>query len=335
MSEISPGIISSAYCVPERIRYNDDPIFHWLHTHTPPGNDLFEGYEERRVLGIDEELMSIMLPASRQAIERADIHIQEIDFLLGTGSVSKYRNPNELSELHNELKLGDHVWPIPIDDAFSNFNSSLLLADSLIKTGRARNVLVCIGGNWTRNVSYQTSQAISAADGAAAFIVGDSRKKKDSWILKDSHTYTDSSFYGTMYTMGDEVKLDHPQHHHKVLFSAPYFHITQKGIDGFKTFGAHQPPKCAVELLEKNKICSDDITLISHQASTTLTDAWNDVIKPNQYINTIKKLANMALANVPVNLAWATEHEPIRNNYLVLLTIGPDMHTNALLFERA
>jgi 3-oxoacyl-[acyl-carrier-protein] synthase-3 len=334
MSEIVPILSGYGYAVPSKIRGNNDPIFQWLHDHRVIGENLFEGYKERRVLDAGEDLMTIMLPASRNAMKDAGIQPGEVDFLLGVGSISLYRNPNVLSDLHNQLKLGENCWPIPISDSFSNFNSSLLIADSLIRAGRANHILICIGGNWTRNVDYHTPQAISAADGAGAVVVSRDAPGKDSWTVVDSLTVTDSDYYGSMYTSGAEYQLELPNTGPVRLWSDHYFHITAKGIDGFKKFGVHEPARCVNTLLKKHHLDGSDVCLISHQASDKLIKAWNDSIKPGQYINTIETFANMALANVPVNLAWSREHEPIQKSYLVLLTIGPDMHTNALLLKR-
>ncbi|WP_167611350.1 hypothetical protein [Maribellus sediminis] len=333
MNKNNTGIISSAYCLPSKIRYNDDQIFDWLHKNTPEGTNLFQGYCKRRVLSEGEDLMTIMLPASQEAIEKSGIDAGEIDFLLGTGSISEYRNPNVLFDLHRQLKLSKSCWVIPIEDEFSNFNSALVVADSLIKTGRARNILICIGGNWTRNVSYKTPQAISAADGAAAFIVGPAAAG-ESWSVKDSYTIIDSDYYGSMTTRSDKIKLDTPVNDHHELYTSSYFHINDDGLKGFKDFGVHAPPQCAVELLKKTGINSNDVCVVSHQASDVLTKAWNDVIKPAEYISTIKEYGNMALVNVPVNLAWGIEQKQITKSLVLSLTIGPDMHTNALLLEK-
>jgi len=51
-------------------------------------------------------------------------------------------------------------------------------------------------------------------------------------------------------------------------------------------------------------------------------------------IQTIANFANMAVANIPVNLAWSTANEPITQNNLVLFALSPDMHANALLLQR-
>jgi 3-oxoacyl-[acyl-carrier-protein] synthase-3 len=333
MSENLPRITGLGYAVPAKIRNNDDPVFDWLKHNSTDGEKLFQGYDQRHVLDTGEDLMSIMLPAARKAIEKANITSDQVDLLIGTGSVSQYRNPNVLSLLHRELGLQKSVWVIPVDCEFSNFNASLLMADSLIRAGRIATALICIGGSWSRNVSYQTPQAVSAGDGAGAAVMASS-SEGHKWTLVDQCTLTDSQYYGSMYSSGDSFGLSPPMGNIQKLWTDCFFQITEEGIAGFKDFGVNSPPQLVLQLLQRHSLKASDITLISHQASTVLMDHWSAVIQPGQYINTIKPFGNMAPANIPVTFAWAEEGEPVARNLLVLLAIGPDMHANAMLFRR-
>jgi len=333
MSEAKPSITGLGYSVPARIRKNDDPIFDWIKKNNPQGENLFEGYDERRVLSDGEDLMTIMVPAAHQALDNAGILAKDVDLLLGTASISTFKNPNMLSKLHQKLGLSKHVWVVPIDSDFSNYNASIFFADALLRERRVNNVLICIGGNWSQNVDYHTPQAISAADGAGALVMSLSDNPSQ-WTVVDHHSITDTHYYGSMFTNGDIVEVSPPQSGFTRLLTPSYFHITNQGFQGFKDFGVSIPPLVASELIERNQLTGADITLISHQASSFLMDAWTNVIKPAQYINTIKTFANMAISNIAVNMGWADVNEPIENDHLVLLSIGTDMHSNALLLSR-
>ncbi|MEO8796229.1 MAG: hypothetical protein ABI390_12230 [Daejeonella sp.] len=333
MTDSKPRITGLGFSVPAKVRNNDDPIFDWIKKNNPNGEQLFKGYELRHVLDDQESLIDIMLPAAKDAIKNSGIDISEIDILLGTGSVTEYRNPNVLSLLHKELGLKESVWVIPVDCEFSNFNASILMADSLLKSGNFKNALICVGGNWSRNVNYHTPQAISAADGAGAAVMSISTDV-NKWRLKDQLTITDSQFYGSMFSLGKQYDISPSIEGNDKFWTDTYFQITEEGINGFKTFGVNSPAQAATEILKRNNLIGADITLISHQASSVLMDHWNDVIKPAQYINTIKTFANMAPANIPVTMAWSAQNEPVKNNHLLLLAIGPDMHTNSMLLSR-
>src|SRR5215813_11495760 len=97
-------IIGTGWAVPKGIRLNNDPIFGPLKAKFP-NNTFFEGYKVRHVLGAGEDLMTIMVPAAKMAMQRAKKKPKDIDLLIGLGSISDYIQPNTLSQLHNELKL--------------------------------------------------------------------------------------------------------------------------------------------------------------------------------------------------------------------------------------
>ena len=75
-----------------------------------------------------------------------------------------------------------------------------------------------------------------------------------------------------------------------------------------------------------------DVTLITHQTSKLVQDAWVDAIKPGCHISTLTELADMVSASIPVNFAiWRTR---ITTDHLVLLGIGMEMRATALLYSR-
>jgi 3-oxoacyl-[acyl-carrier-protein] synthase-3 len=85
-------------------------------------------------------------------------------------------------------------------------------------------------------------------------------------------------------------------------------------------------------LLERHRLSGADVTLVSHQASSVLIDAWQAAIRPAQYLQTLEKFANMTVANVPFSLAY--RFGEIDKDWLVLLAVGVEMHANAVLLRR-
>ena len=314
------AILGTGYAVPANVRKNDDPIFDWLRAHPPPGQDLFKGYDERRVLAAGESLIDIMVPAALRALDAAAVARHDIDLVLGDASVSDYIMPNALAHLHAVLDLPPHAWILPINNEFSNFNAGLVIASSLIDAGRAHRALIVCGSNWTRFVDYHTAPAVSAADGAGAAVVGPGR----GFAVVDYETRSETSYYGTMYMQPDVARPD--------AYTAPCYHITEAGQQGFVEFGEKQPIAVTLRLLERHGLKGSDIALISHQASSVLGDLWAAGIQPAQYLHSLGQFANMTVANLPVNLAYF--EDKIEKQHLVLLGIGPEMHTHALLLHR-
>ena len=197
MAESLPRLTGLGFSVPANIRTNNDPIFDYLQAHGG-GGDLFQGYNQRHILAPGEDLMTMMLPAAQNALSDAGLFASDIDLLIGMGSISPYATPNELCLLHQLLGLPESCPVVPLNREFSGFNCGVLMADALIRVGRAKNVLVVAGANWTRHVSYQTPQSISAGDAAGAAVVSLS-SDGSRWTLLDDFSITQTKFYGTMF----------------------------------------------------------------------------------------------------------------------------------------
>lgn len=336
MPDRQPRILGLGYFVPSNLRTNDDPIFDWIHGYlekNPGISNPFQGYNTRVVLGPGEDLMTMMAPAAMNALQAANLRPSDIDMLLGYASVSPYANPNELSHLHQMLDMPQSTYVVPLNNEFSNFNAGLLFADALIKAGRAKNILVVVGGNWTQHVDYHTMQSVSAADGAGAAVVGVS-DDPTLWQVVDQNTVTVTSYFGSMFMQGQRYQQVPPKDGYQALWSDSFFQITAKGMKGFGQFGGVIAPTAVTQVLARNKIAAKSWTLIAHQASSVLFDMWQSQLQPEQMIQTIANFANMTVANIPVNLAWSVANQPISQSSLVLFALSPDMHANALLLQR-
>lgn len=337
---IDPRIIGTGYAVPSAIRENDDPIFDWLKTNDPNYGKYFDGYEYRHYLSRSETVTDLMTTAAQNAMAQAGIKAVDIDLVIGDASVGEFLMPNAISAVHNRLGLDARALPVALTSGFSQFNVAMLMADSLIRAGRATYVLIALGDNWTQFVDYHTSQAYSAGDGAAAVVVGPARSPSD-WSYVDSRTVADTCYFGSMYMAPDPVSGPGAP---PFAFGLPTFHITDKGLKGFVDFGMKKSGEAALDLLNAHPEIQrgtngqwTDVCLITHQASQVLNTNWKTVINPGNYVQTIKRFANMVHCSVPLNLAYATQNPKECNftqDYLLTLSLGPDMHANATLFRR-
>ncbi|MEY3308244.1 MAG: hypothetical protein RLZZ413_2282 [Pseudomonadota bacterium] len=334
---VDPRIIGTGYAVPPGIRTNDDPIFDWLKANDPNYGKYFNGYRDRHYLTPPDTVTDLMMAAAQRALRQAGLDASRIDLLIGDASVSEYLLPNAISGLHHRLGLAPHVLPVALTSGFSQFNVAMMMADALIRAGRATYVLIALGDNWTQFVDYHTPQSTSAGDGAAACVIGPARSSSD-WSFVDSRTIADTSYYGSMYMAPDPVSPGSSD------YGRPVFQITDKGAQGFLDFGYNTAWTAATDLLLAHPEISrnaqgqwTDVCLITHQASAVLVDHWQKMINPGTIVQTIEKFANMVQCSVPLNLAYATENpQPCKftQNYLLTLSLGPDMHANATLFRR-
>lgn len=337
MAESDVGIIGMAYNLPAKIRTNDDQIFDWLHKHPPPGQDLFTGYVNRHVLAEGQTVLEILEPAAREAIADAGVDTSQIEVVIGCISPNTYFVPPDLFALPRNLKLPDRTLTIPLANDFSNFNVGVTLADSMIRAGRARNILVAIGGGWTTIMDYHTPQSVSAADGAAAAVVGVATQgKKLRWRLVDTEVIAQEQNFGDMFLIGDRRQVQFecgasdpsPQAQD---WTGPYYHVTESGLKHFGTFGGQTAPLAVSRLLQRQGIDPQHVTLTGHQASQKLLDIWEQTLKPGATFFTLAENANMTVANIPVNLCLM--QGKVSTPWVVALSLAGDMHAHAMLLR--
>ena len=338
------GIISMAYRVPDLVRTNDDPIFDWLKAHNPEGTKLFVGYDERRVLARDESALDILVPAAEEAMANAEVDPTEIDLIIGCVSPNTYLVPSDLFDLTLRLRLRDTTMTIPLGNDFSNFNGAVVLADAMLRSGRARTVLLAIGGGWSRVMDYHTPQAVSVGDGAAAAVIGFALPGTiPQWTLIDSEVIAQEVNFGQMFLLGDRrtsnphaASADDPNPLGED-WTGPYFHISNEGLKNFKAFGGNTAPLAALRVMQRQCLAATDVTFTGHQVSQVFLDLWRDVlqVRPEQLFHTLPRFGNMTVANIPVNLCLMQEQQEARTSYIIALSLAPDMHAHALLLRLA
>ena len=321
------------FAVPEQVRTNDAPVFDWIKANPPPHTDLFQGFDQRRILAPGQPLVELMAEAAAAALVDAELGAGDIDLLIGAASVATYISPNDLVALHQTLNLPPRCQVLPLGTEFTIFNDGLVLAEALIRTGRGlRNALVVCGCNWSRHVSYHEATCIGAADGAGAAVMAVTDDPQR-FALVDVVTDTDTGYFGAMHMSARPAgTIDPPPPYLAESFTTPLMYIGDEGASSYKEYGAKIPPRIVDRLLRRNGLAANEITLIAHQASSVLSGAWAEAIRPGQYLSTLTEYANMTSASVPVTLA-ALYPEIARDN-LVLLTIGLQQQTSAVLLRR-
>jgi 3-oxoacyl-[acyl-carrier-protein] synthase III len=326
----APAIVATGSALPAAVRTNDDPIFDWLRAHPPGGADLFAGYVERRVLGPEESLSDLMAAAARQALDRAGVAAGDVDLVVGYGSIGTWAMPNDLVTVAVDLGVPTSATILPINNEYANFNQGVVVADALLRAGRATTALVVVGTNWTRHLDYHTPPAISAGDGAGAVVVASAGAAEEArFAVLDAAVAADRSDYGGMYVAADETQPP-------ILpptYGAQVFHLTSAGIDAFRHFGETGPPALVKDVLASNGLTPADVALIGHQASAVLNDAWQEALQPAQFLTTLTTYGNMTAANIPVTLDAC--YGEIATEHVVLAGLGPEPSCTVLLLGRA
>src|SRR5438445_12640356 len=170
MSNVNSGILGTGHSYPEGILTNADlekmvdTSDDWITSRT--------GIKQRRKAAPGEYTSQFAVRASQEAIERIGIDPSEIDLILCATVTPDQILPSTACLIQAEL--GAHKSAaMDIVAACSGFVYGLSLADSMIRTGQAKYVLVIGAEILTRYVDYtDRSTCVLFGDGAGAAILG-------------------------------------------------------------------------------------------------------------------------------------------------------------------
>lgn len=322
------AILGVGHALPTTVRDNDDPVFDWLRHNPPSSGEIFDGLKHRRVLATPEQIVGLVAAAARAAAGAAGVALSDLDVLVGSASSSAFVAPTDLCAVHGALGLPATCRILPLASDYTAFHDGLSLAHDMITSGSARRVLVAVGNNWTHHVDYHEAVALAASDAAGAAIVG-ATEDANHFTLIDREDETDTSWFGALRLTPRLAERGQGRE----LFTRPLMTIDdQRGAAAILHFGLPRPPAVIARLLERNGVAKEDVTLVAHQSSRTILDAWKKAVQPRVFVDTLEELADMVSASAAVNLAQC--HDTIETSHLVIMGIGMEMRATALLYAR-
>ncbi|MEO7362862.1 MAG: hypothetical protein ABI120_21195 [Gemmatimonadaceae bacterium] len=324
------AILGVGHALGSIIRDNSDPVFDYIHAHPDPNSDIFAGLKYRRVLDAKQSVVTIMVDAAHHALANANVQPEAIGLLIGAGSVSDNNAPNALAAVHANLQLPNTCRVLALNSEYTTFLDAMKIANDMIAAGSITNALVVCGTNWTQHMDYTESVCVAASDAAGAAVVGASADPSKFHLVDWDHE-TDTSYYGAL-RMAPRLVDSSSAPPPRVFTNATMKIDAATGRNAIMNFGIPAPPRVVARLLARNEISAADMTLVPHQVATLIAEKWKTAIAPALYVSTHEELADMVSASVPVNLSLYFDMIP--TNHLVLLGIGMEMNTTALLYSR-
>jgi 3-oxoacyl-[acyl-carrier-protein] synthase-3 len=327
--EFPIGLTGLGASTPASERHNGDPVYAELEQDSRFA-PLFFGYDRRGTLQ-GGSLAELMQSASVEALARANLEPENIGLLTGYASVSEYLSPNELFQLHRLLSLPESTPVVPVADEFTSFLSGVALAADRIRCGQLRAALVSVGCRWTENASYRDPVSASLSDGAATAVVERLDGSRRGLRLVADASLVPAGLYALMRLApraGDEPVTQQ----HAGLISRPLFNMLPESETLFREFGLEAPPRLARQILASCRVSLSDTTVIGHQATSLLLDAWRERLYPATLLDTLKSDGNMTLASIPFTLKRFAPQ--LQTRFVLLLGLGLGIHASACLLER-
>jgi 3-oxoacyl-[acyl-carrier-protein] synthase-3 len=291
--------------LPEKVMTNDDwaklvdTSDEWITTRS--------GIKERHFAAPDQACSDLVVEAGRMAIEDAKIDKDDIDAIIIATVCADNAYPSTGNWVQKKLEIR----PIPsfdISAGCSGFLYGMILADSLIKTGTAKHVLVSGAEVMSRVINWEDrSTCVLFGDGAGAAVL--SAAEGDKGIM--------STYWGADGNLGDLLLQPAggsamPASEETVAKKLHTVHM--KGNEVYK-HAVLRMEESAMKALELAGLEGKDIDLyIPHQANVRIIDATikrANIPREKTFIN-IDKIANVSAATIPIALDQARKQGKLK-----------------------
>ena len=274
------------------------------------------GIESRYLADADESTSDLAYEASKIAIERSGLKIDEIDAIIcATITPDFFCMPSTACVVADKLGIS-HITAFDISAACSGFVYALSIAKAFIESGLKKNVLIIGAEKMSSIVDYKDrTTCILFGDGAGAAVIGGSSKKEESVV--DIHTSSDGSYQNFLITPGGGSK--HPCS--QKMLDEGLNYLKMKGNETFK-IAVNTLTKDVKNILEKNELSSDDINFfIPHQANLRIIDAVAKKLNfpQEKVVLTVEKYGNTSAASIPMAINDWYEQGKLKSGDLMLL----------------
>ena len=266
------------------------------------------GIRQRHVANERESCAFMGAAAARAALQDARAEPSEVDAIILATSTPDQAFP--ATALRVQALLGvTRGFGFDLAAACAGFVYAISMADSLIRTGQARGVLVIGSEVYSRIMNWEDrGTCVLFGDGAGAVFLraGDAR---DGRGVLSTHLHAQGTLGDILYVDGAVGRPDKPGH------------LVMNGREVFR-HAVTRLAESVDEALGTNGLGRSDVDwLIPHQANLRIIDAIGRKLglPPERVVVTVDRHANTSAASVPLALAEGWGDGRIRRGDLVVL----------------
>ncbi len=311
-------MLGTGFAVPERVVTNDelaarmDTSDEWIRTRT--------GIEERHWVTEGETGAGLARQASLRAIEAAGLRPADIDAIVYATSTPDHFAPGGGVYLQRLLDLPG-IPSVDIRTQCSGFIYSLAVADSWIRTGLFRHILVVGAEIQSTGMDVSTAgrnTAVIFADGSGAAVLAPSEDPERGFLAFDLHG---DGQHAEMLWVDSPGSMYHPRISAAHIEEGRHF-LSMDGREVFR-HAVTRMPESVRAVLDKAGYQADELTLlIPHQANLRISEAVQKTLglRDEQVYNNIQRYGNTTAATIPIALDECIRAGRIPDGSLVALT---------------
>jgi 3-oxoacyl-[acyl-carrier-protein] synthase-3 len=266
------------------------------------------GIRQRHFAAPHETAAFMGTAAAREALAMAGVAAEEVGAIILATSTPDQAFP--ATAVHVQAALGaKKAFGFDIAAACSGFIYALSIADGMIRSGQADNILVIGSEVYSRILNFEDrGTCVLFGDGAGAVLVHADRSGGERGILS-THLHSDGSLADILYVDGAVGRPDKPGH------------LVMNGREVFR-HAVTLLAGAVNEALAANNLTPADIDwLVPHQANKRIIDGVGRKLglSAERVVVTVDQHANTSAASIPLALAQAVNDGRITHGQLVLL----------------
>ncbi len=296
--------------LPERILTNEelatfvDTSDEWIRTRT--------GIRQRHVAAENELTSDLAAHAAEKALESAELAPGDVDAVLVATTTPDYTFPATACVVQEKLGVPAGAMAFDLQAVCSGFIYGLTVADSLIRSGQVRRVLLIGAETLTRLLDWQDrTTCVLFGDGAGAVVLEAGEGEgtvADRGVL---HTVSraDGRYRELLHTDGGPSS------------TGTVGHIRMQGREVFR-HAVTNIADAMREVMQAAGVSARDIDLfVPHQANVRILDATARKlgIPPEKVMLTIAEHGNTSAASIPLALDAAVKQGRAKPGDLLLL----------------
>ena len=255
------------------------------------------GIRERRISKMDELTSDLAYNASINALNNANLTVNDIDFIIVCTSSPDRISPSTACILQE--KLGVINTPcIDINAVCSGFIYGLQISKGLLHSGLYNRILLVASETYSKITDWTKRDCVFFGDGSGAVVI-----ESDCCNMCEIDLYADGRG--------------------KESFTVPIGGtFSMIGKDVYEN-GITKLPQSIIDLLKRTNINKDDIThIIPHQPSINILKKTSKIldIDFSKFATSMGEFANTAGASIPITLSKIYNEGRLKKGDLLLLT---------------
>ena len=267
------------------------------------------GIRTRYIAGEGETTASLATDAAKAALEAARLSAQDIDLIVLATATPDQTFPATATIVQAALGIDDCV-AFDVAAVCSGFLYAITVADSMIRSGAARNAIVIGSETFSRILDWEDrTTCVLFGDGAGAVVLGAEESADGKRGILASKLHADGRHNQLLYVDGGPSTTQ------------TVGKLRMKGQEVFR-HAVTNLASVLTEVMEAAGLATSEIDwLVPHQANARILDATARKLKlsPERVVMTVDRHANTSAASVPLALDLAMRDGRIQPGQLLVL----------------